>query len=199
MSFIKSMQERYATKTYDRSRKIELNKIEELKEILRLSPSSINSQPWNFTFITNSETKNELAKVSFHNTEKIENCDALVVFHRINNIQDFEEGLAERLPEGAVGYYNNFLKQLSEDQKNVWFEKQVYLALGVFLSACAEMNIDSTPMEGIEHEKYDAILGSDDYSTVVAVAIGFRDKDDFNQPEKKAKSRKALNQVIKSI
>jgi nitroreductase/dihydropteridine reductase len=28
--------------------------------------------------------------------------------------------------------------------------------LGVLLSACADMGIDSTPMEGIEPEKYDA-------------------------------------------
>ena len=199
MSFIKSVQERYATKMYDGSKKIESNKIEELKEILRLSPSSLNSQPWHFTFISDSETKNELAKVSFHNTEKIENCDTLVVFGRINNIQAFEKGLSERLPQGAVDYYNNFLKPLSQEKKAIWFEKQVYLALGIFLSACAEMEIDSTPMEGIEHEKYNTILGSDDYSTVVAVAIGYRDKDDFNQLEKKAKSRKAFNQVIKSI
>ncbi|PKQ61986.1 NAD(P)H-dependent oxidoreductase [Labilibaculum filiforme] len=198
MSFIKSMQERYATKMYDRSRKIESNKIEELKEILRLSPSSINSQPWNFTFISDQETKNELAKASFHNTEKVQDCDSVVVFSRINNIQAFEEGLAERLPQGAVDYYNNFLKPLSEEKKNAWFEKQVYLALGVFLSACAEMQIDSTPMEGIEPDKYDKILGSKESHAIVAVAIGYRNVEDFNQPEKKAKTRKALNQVIKT-
>ena len=45
MSFIKSIQNRYTTKKYNVSKKIENEKIEELKEILHLSPSSINSQP----------------------------------------------------------------------------------------------------------------------------------------------------------
>lgn len=32
--------------------------------------------------------------------------------------------------------------------------RQVYLALGVFLSACAAMEIDSTPIEGIIIDEY---------------------------------------------
>ena len=49
------MEQRYTTKKYDVSKKIENQKIEELKEILRLSPSSINSQPWKFTFVSDKE------------------------------------------------------------------------------------------------------------------------------------------------
>ncbi len=43
MSFIKSMKNRYTTKKYDNTKKIDAEKIQELKEILQLSPSSINS------------------------------------------------------------------------------------------------------------------------------------------------------------
>jgi nitroreductase/dihydropteridine reductase len=39
--------------------------------------------------------------------------------------------------------------------------------LGVFLSACAEMAIDATPMEGIEPDKYDEILNQSDYASIV--------------------------------
>lgn len=44
MSFLDLAKNRYTTKTYS-DKKIDANKIEELKEILRLSPSSINCQP----------------------------------------------------------------------------------------------------------------------------------------------------------
>ena len=37
MSFIKSMQNRYTTKKYDASKKIESDKLEDLKQILQLS------------------------------------------------------------------------------------------------------------------------------------------------------------------
>jgi nitroreductase/dihydropteridine reductase len=38
--------------------------------------------------------------------------------------------------------------------------------LGVFVSACAEMEIDATPMEEIEADRYDVILGSEDYQSI---------------------------------
>ena len=56
MSFINAMQERYTTKVYDETKKIDPKHIEELKESLRLSPSSINSQPWKFTFVSDQDT-----------------------------------------------------------------------------------------------------------------------------------------------
>ena len=63
---------------------------------------------------------------------------------------------------------------------------QVYVALGYFLSACATMGIDSTPMEGILPAKYDKHLPKD----------GYRDPDDANQPNRTAKKRKT--DVVKS-
>ena len=199
MSFLKSMQERYTTKMYDSSKKIDKQKIEELKEILRLSPSSINSQPWEFVFVSDEETKKQLAEVAKHNKEKILKCDSVIVFNGIDNISLFEEQIQQRLPEGSINYYNSFIKPLPEHGIKAWIHKQVYLALGVFMSACAEMQIDSTPMEGILPEEFDKILNQTDYKTVVAVAIGYRDKDDYNQLSKNPKSRRKAENVIKSI
>ncbi|WP_165395960.1 NAD(P)H-dependent oxidoreductase [Flavobacterium sp. J27] len=199
MSFIAAIQERYTTKKYDASKKIEKDTLDQLKEIVRLSPSSINSQPWKFTFVSDEKTKNELAKASFFNDTKVINCDTLVIFSRIDSIAEFEKQIQATLPEGAVGYYNQFIKPLPEAEIKAWFDKQVYLALGVFLSACAAMNIDSTPMEGIEPEKYNAILQSEKHHTLVAVAIGYRDTEDANQPQIKPKSRRAKEDVITTI
>ena len=199
MSFIKSIQNRYTTKKYNVSKKIENEKIEELKEILHLSPSSINSQPWKFTLVSNNDTQQKLSEVSWLNTNKILDSDTVVVFSRINNIDLFEKQIEQELPKGAVDYYKEFIKPQTDEQIKAWFDKQVYLALGVFLSACAEMEIDATPMEGVEPENYDKILNQTDYSTLMAVAIGYRDNEDFNQPSKKPKSRKDINNVIETI
>ncbi|KEZ94675.1 nitroreductase family protein [Nonlabens ulvanivorans] len=199
MSFINAMQERYTTKQYDSSKKIDGDTINQLKEILRLSPSSINSQPWKFTFVSDQDTKEQLSKVSWINTSKVVDCDTLVIFSRIDNLDLFERQIESELPKGAVDYYKENVKPQPVEQTKAWFDKQVYLALGVFLSACADMGIDATPMEGLEPKNYDKILGQSDYATLVAVAIGYRDQDDFNQPSKNPKSRIALDQVIESI
>jgi len=199
MSFIKVMQERYATKMYDADKKIPADKIEELKEILRLSPSSINSQPWHFTFVSDKETKAKLAEASFFNADKVNDCDTVVVFSAIDDIDLFEKQINKNLPEGAVGYYNNFIKPLPEAEIKNWQSKQVYLALGVLLSACAEMKIDTTPMEGIETDKYDAVLQTPHYKTIVAVAMGYRDENDSFQPVLKPKSRLAADELLKVV
>lgn len=193
------MQNRYTTKKYDPAKKIELSKIQELKEILHLSPSSINSQPWKFTFVSDNDTKQKLAKVSWLNTNKVLESDTVVVFSRINNIDLFEKQIENELHEGAVNYYKEFIKPQTKEQIKAWFDRQVYLALGVFLSACPEMGIDATPMEGVEPENYDIILNQTNYSTLMAVAIGYRDDEDFNQPSKKPKSRRDINKVIETI
>ncbi len=199
MSFIETMEQRYTTKKYDASKKIEKNKIEELKRILQLSPSSINSQPWKFTFVSDKDTKQRLSEVSWLNTSKVLDCDTVLVFSRIDNIALFEEQIERELPKGAVDYYKEFIKPWSDEQIKAWFDRQVYLALGVLLSACANMGIDATPMEGIEPANYDKILGQSEYASIVAAAIGYRDEDDFNQPNKKPKSRMSIEKVIETI
>ena len=199
MSFLEAMQQRYSTKKYNASKKIKEEDIQSLKEILRLSPSSINSQPWKFTFVRDQKTKEKLSKVSWINTEKVLDCDTLIVLSRIDNLEVFENQIKEELPEAAVNYYNETIKPKQESYIKSWFDKQVYLSLGILLSACAEMGIDSTPMEGLNPEDYDKILELDNYATLVAVAIGYRDEDDHNQPSKKPKSRMSIDKIIDTV
>ena len=49
------MQKRYTTKKYNPEKKLDDAKLEELKKTLWLSLSSINSQPWKFTFVREEE------------------------------------------------------------------------------------------------------------------------------------------------
>ncbi|MEM0543988.1 nitroreductase family protein [Flavobacterium sp. j3] len=199
MKFINLSKSRYTTKKYNPSKKISDNEIEELKEILRLSPSSINSQPWKFIFVSNEEIKNQLAEVSYFNELKIKDASHLVVFCAIDDIQSFENQINENLPEGAVGYYNQFIKPLSEQEIKSWLKHQVYLSLGYFLSACASMSIDSTPMEGIKSNEYNTILDLKNYTTLFAVAIGYREQNDPNQPKIKNKSRLQMEEIVKVL
>lgn len=196
MNFLEKMQTRYTVKKYNSTRKIDAEQIDQLKKILNLSPSSINSQPWNFIFVNGPEIKEKLAEASYFNKEKIANSSHLIVFQVIKNIEDFEKQIEENLPEGAIGYYNSMVKPKGEAAIQSWLKNQVYLSLGILLSACADMNIDSTPMEGIENERYDSILNNPSYETLFAVAIGERSQDDSNQPTFTPKKRLGSKSVI---
>lgn len=199
MDFLSIAENRYTTKKYDPAKKISDENVQKLKEILRLSPSSINSQPWKFIFITDEKLKNELAEVSYFNESKIKEACHLIVFNVIDNIEKFEKECIGELPEGSVAYYQKNIKPKSEENIKSWLANQVYLSLGYFLSACACMGIDSTPMEGVDIKEYAKILGTKDYKPLFAVAIGYRDTQDTNQPSITPKSRFGLNDVIKSI
>jgi nitroreductase/dihydropteridine reductase len=196
MNFLEKMKTRYAVKKYNPQGKISDEKIQMLKEILHLSPSSINSQPWNFIFVSNSEIKEQLAEASYFNKEKVLESSQLVVFQAIKNPEDFEKQIEENLPEGLVEYYRTFVKPQGEAAIKSWFAHQVYLALGVFLSACADLGIDSTPMEGIEGDKYDSILNNEKYETLFAVVIGQKSEEDKNQPIHTPKRRLERKKVI---
>jgi nitroreductase len=61
-----------------------------------------------------------------------------------------------------------------------WIARQVYIALGVFLTAAATLGIDACPMEGIDPAQYDTILGlkAKGYRTIVVATAGYRAADD---------------------
>jgi len=199
MNFSTLAERRYTTKRYDSTKKIPTGEILQLKEILRLSPSSINSQPWQFTFVSDETLKSKLAGVSYFNEHKIKEASHLVVFSAIDNIELFEARIRETLPEGSVGYYNQFVKPGSEAEIKSWLQHQVYLSLGFFLAACASLEIDSTPMEGIQNDKYKEILNLKDHQPLFAVALGYRNPEDTNQPSINAKSRLAFEKTFEMI
>lgn len=196
MNFLNKMKTRYTVKKYNPQGIISEEQVAQLKEILHLSPSSINSQPWNFVFVNNLEIKTELAEASYFNKEKIVDSSQLVVFQVIKNVKAFEEQIEENLSEGSINYYKNFVKPKGEEAIKSWLGHQVYLSLGVFLSACADMGIDSTPMEGIETDKYNEILKNEAYETLFAVAIGEKSEEDSNQPKLNPKKRLKAEKVI---
>ncbi len=199
MSFLDLAKNRYTTKKYDPQGEIDDEAIDALQQILRLCPSSINSQPWLFTFVSDPQVKSELAKVSYHNEHKINDSCRLVVFSVRNSVNDFEKYNLALLPPHAANYYHERIKPLGEAAILSWMAHQVYISLGFFLSACASMGIDSTPMEGIRTDEYDRILRQEGYKTLFAAVIGRRAKDDANQPSITPKFRFPADNVIRTI
>ncbi|MEP5133634.1 nitroreductase family protein, partial [Nonlabens ulvanivorans] len=53
---------RYTTKEYDVTKKISESDMSEVKNLLRMSPSSVNLQPWHFIIAKTEEGKTRMAK-----------------------------------------------------------------------------------------------------------------------------------------
>ncbi len=58
--------------------------------------------------------------------------------------------------------------------------RQVYIALGEFMTSAALLGVDACPMEGIDPPKFDEILGlaAKGYNALCACAAGYRAADD---------------------
>ena len=199
MNILELIQKRYSAKKYNAEKEIPQEKIEALKEILRLTPSSINIQPWKFTFVKNPEIKEQLAKVSMHNEEKISQAKLLVVFSVADDLDAFQKVVDKELPEARRDWYNKIKASKPEADLKIWLSQQVYIALGVGLTSSIALGLDSTAMEGIESDKYMTILDMFEYKPLFAMAVGYGAEDDFNRIEAMPKSRRPLESVIENI
>ena len=76
-------QQRYTTKAFDATKRINDAQMTEIEELLRLAPSSINSQPWHFVIAGTSEGKALVAKGTegdyASNAPKVLNASHVVV------------------------------------------------------------------------------------------------------------------------
>ena len=199
MNILDLIQKRYTAKKYNADKTIPQEKIEELKEILRLAPSSINSQPWKFTFVQNPEIKAKLASVSMHNGEKINQAQLLVVFSVVDDLEAFQKVVDNEFPQFRKEMYNKIKANKSEAEMKIWLANQVYIALGVGLTASVALGLDSTAMEGIETDKYRTILNMTTYKPLFAMAVGYASEEDANRIEITPKSRRSQENVIETI
>ena len=207
MSLIDSLNWRYATTKFDSSKSISDQDIEKLKEIVKLSPSSWGFQFYKIFVITNPELKQKLLPAAY-NQNQIINCSHLFVFCSYNSVfeQDIDQMISEfhRLRANDSNYNkestDNYgagakksILNMEPNRQAEWLKKQCYIALGQLMVGCADMHIDSCPMEGFKSDEVDEILDlkSQNLTSVVLLPMGYRASDDKYQH--KTKVRKPNN------
>ncbi|MBI4911555.1 MAG: NAD(P)H-dependent oxidoreductase [Acidobacteria bacterium] len=178
---------RYATKKFDPARPIPPELWAALEETLVLTPSSYGLQPWKFLVITDPALKTRLRSASW-NQAQVEDCSHHVVFLAREALSetDLDRFLARTAElrgqslESLAGYKGYMMGDLVTGGRSAeireWAVRQVYIALGNFMTSAALLGVDTCPMEGLNPVKYDEILGlkGSGYRTVVACPAGFR-------------------------
>jgi len=214
---IKDLNARYTAKKYDATKRIAADDIQVIKEALRLSASSINSQPWKFIVLESDEAKQRFHD-TFANKHQFNQPHAKEASHTILMAYDpkfTKEKYAKRvdaevtsghLPEeryhmmldGAYGF-----AEANTDENGFngnWTKAQVYIALGNLLHTLARLGIDSTPMEGVDPEHIGQLFEQelDGHVCEVALAIGYhQDGEDYNHGLPKA--RMHMDDVIEVL
>ena len=188
---VEALNWRYATKKFDPAKKIPDDTWQALEQSLILSPSSIGLQPWKFVVVTDPAVKTQLTAASYRQAQ-VADCSHLVALAARRDIdaEHVERHIARMVEvtgtalESLVKFRTMTMRNLDKARAagtlDVWQEHQIYIALGQFMASAAVLGVDTCPMEGIEPEKYDEILGlaGSNYATVVSCAVGYRLPDD---------------------
>ncbi|RHW76627.1 nitroreductase family protein [Colwellia sp. RSH04] len=213
---INDLKWRRTTKRYDATRKVSQQDLSIFLEAIRLSASSINSQPWRFIVIESDEAKGRMDKtfVNMHhyNRPHVFDSSHIILFAynpkytRDDYAKVVDKGIADKrvLPENREGAFAVYsfaeTNTLADGDTSAWTKAQTYIALGNALHTLARMRIDATPLEGIDitlvNEEFKTELAG--YQCDVALAIGYHHPDDdFNA--KLPKSRLNFEDVIFKI
>ena len=211
---IADLNTRYTAKKYDASKRISAADMDVIKEALRLSASSINSQPWKFIVLESDAAKQRFHD-SFANMFQFNQPHAKEASHTIlfayNPSFDKEQYKKVVDAEVSSGHlpaerYNDMLDgafgfaELNTDASGFnghWTKAQTYIALGNTLHTLARMGIASTSMEGVDASLIGEIFKEElgGYVCDFALALGYHSEtEDYNYGLPKA--RLAMDDVI---
>lgn len=204
MNIVDLSRQRYTTKHYDKSKKIPALQLEQLLEVIRNSPSSVNSQPGHFFIIDNDQARNKIMPAIMEpNKSRVANASHTLIFCVKSPLDDqhLQNLLAQEDKDGRFKteeikqmegqgrrFFVNYNSATPQAQYE-WESKQLYIVLGQLLFAATVIGVDSTPMEGFEKEKMDELLGLKQLGlkSVLVVTLGYRTVDDSNASRPKSR------------
>ena len=204
---IADLESRYTAKAYDASKRISAEDLEVIYQAIRLSPSSINSQPWKFIVVESDEAKQRLYdtfanKFQFNRPHAKSASQTILFAYKPNYTKDDYKKVVDA--EVASGHlpaemYDTMLNgaygfaEANTDEHGFngnWTRAQTYIALGNTLHVLARLGIDSTTMEGIDSDLIGELFKDelDGYVCGVALAMGYHQGgDDYNYGKPKAR------------
>lgn len=195
---IVDIENRKTVKHYDPTRRVSQDKMEIIYEALRLTASSINAQPWKFIVIESEIAKqrlaNTFARKNFHNKQHIFDGSHVILFAHnprysledYATVVDTDISNGRGKPEDRERYLSKFSfaeSKTDSSGSNVhWTKAQVYIALGNALHVLARLNVDGTPMEGVDPELINQEFAPelDGFECELALVVGYHHPDGAN-------------------
>jgi nitroreductase len=209
MSLIESLNWRYAVKNY-KNQTVESEKIDQILESIRLTPTSLGLQTFKVFVIENSELRAEMHVKVCKQPQTVEASHLLVFaayselkqeqiddyMHRIASTRNQELTELDKFKMGIQG----FTSKMEAGEFRNWCAKQTYIAMGTAMTVAAQLEVDTTPMEGFDNGAMNELLKLQEqglFSTVM-LAVGYRDDEkDFLSKAKKVRKTKEELFVIK--
>ena len=165
MEFKDMMRSRCATRKFD-GKAIPQDKLNDLFEMIRLTPSAVNIQPWKIKVVSDQKIKQALFSATF-NQKQITSCSHLLVFcantntdaliEKVNGLMK-EAGAPDEMRNTVIGIAKGMTGSMSPEAKLGWVQCQVHLALETAVYGAASLELASCPMTGFDPVEYARIL-----------------------------------------
>lgn len=205
MSLLDKLNWRYATKKFDSTKKISKEQLNALLDAVQMAPSSAGLQAYRVLVVENPEIKEKLREAA-NGQQQLTTASHVVVFAAETNLDStYVKNYIDRIAEirGVdranlevfENNINNNVNRMTDEVKVTWNHKQAYIALGVLVSAAADLGIDTCPMEGFNAAKFDEILGLKELGLTASVIapIGYRAEEDaFSKAAKVRRPKEEL-------
>ncbi len=198
---------RYATKKFDPTKKLTQEQVDYLMNAGRLAPTSFGLQPFKILVITDQKTKEQLSPAAFNQAQIIDSSAVFVLAANKSGLtaQDVDSFITlvsqtRGVPVDTLAGFRqtllDFSTRATTEQQIEWIKKQLYIVLGVMMSAAAMSAIDSCPMEGFNPSEVDKVLGLEalGLTSAVLLSVGYRATDDTYSQAKKV--RKPMNELF---
>lgn len=208
-TIIKSLNWRYAAKTFDPNKKITQEELNTILESGRLSPSSFGIEAWKFIVVENPEVRTKLRAASWDQTKVTDASHLIVIAYRTDGEKIAPE-LLERIAKiqdidvSTLAGFKQMLEGAITNKKNdgsleSWIKAQAYIPFGIMAETAALLGIDTCPMEGFMPDQVDAILGLKEKNlhSVTMLAVGHRSAED--QAAQKPKVRRSFDEVVEFV
>jgi nitroreductase len=206
MNTIKQLEWRYATKKFDKNKKLSNSKLQTIKQAFNLTATSFGLQTITLLVVENEKLRESLVEHSYYQKQVLDASHLLVICIQ-NNITDtdinnyYKNIKALRNTPNAIlePYRKDLVKtmqNMSIKNRRQWSKNQAYIALGNLMTVCAIEGIDACPMEGFSPKKYNKILNlkAKGLKAVLLLPIGYRANDDMFADFTKV--RKPLEETI---
>jgi nitroreductase len=203
------MQWRYATKKFDPAAKISEAELRELLLNVQLAPTSYGLQPFKVIDVRTPELRAQIREAAIGQPQITEGSHLLVFAVRTDldsaavaqfiDLAAKTRGLSRETLAPREMHIQGAVNKLLPSERVTWAQKQAYLALGVLVSAAAQMQIDICPMEGFDRTQVDTILAlpAQGLASTVFAVIGHRASDD--PTASLAKVRKSADQLFLTV
>ena len=205
---IDALKWRYATKIFDKDKKISEEDLNTILESARLSPSSVGLEAWKFIVVENKDLREKI-KLASYNQPKITDASHLVVIATRTDHENISSELIGRAMKiqnkieeelsGLKQMADNFISsKVGMNKINEWFQAQSYIPLGIMMETAALLGVDTCPMEGFDPNKVDELLDlkSKNLTSTTILTLGYRGEDPYSQL---AKIRRNFGDVVEII